>query len=139
MANQNDSPVKALNKKISILSGLLTHSASGAVTSTYQFPSTDFLGAEIVKSATAEYTITLKATRLKLISASLTPMSGVTNANGNWKIKSVLNSAGTTAVKNEKVKSIVITCTNSAGVPTEQAVVGGVFITLFFKDTTAAG
>lgn len=139
MANRWQNQFKASPEKgVTLYDGYISLSAAGAVVAS----NFAIKGTTVAKTGTGLYTITLKDRYPSLLAVHVTGVSSVTNANGNWKVQSVLTPAGVAAPAIVgacglgRVGSIVIASTTSAGVAADVAVVCGVFVSLVLKNTT---
>lgn len=95
-------------------------------------------GAAVTKLGSAgDYLVMMEDQYPQLLSVQLTPFSAGTNANQVWKVKEVRQPDGTPAALGFKnIKSFVITCCNSSGVPTNPAVACGVLLHITLKNST---
>lgn len=139
MANRWQNQFKASPEKgVTLYDGYLALNASGAVLQS-RFA---LKGTTVAKTGTGLYTITLQDRYPSLLAVHLTGFSPTTNANGNWKVVSVLTPAGSPAPAivgacgMGPVGSLVIASTTNAGVPADVAVACGVFVSLVLKNTT---
>lgn len=139
MANRWQNQFKASPEKgVTLYDGCIALSAAGAVLQS----SFSIKGTTVTKTGTGLYTIQLKDRYPSLLAVQLTGFSPTTNANGNWKVVSVLNPAGSSAPAIVgacglgPVGSIVIASTTNAGVAADVAVACSVFVSLVLKNTS---
>ena len=122
----------SLERGVVILDGYVQIQASdaGVVAET-------IAGASVARTGTGLYTITLEDSYNRLLSISLTDVAQGTNANHDWKVKQVLNTAGADAGATLlNVKSIVIASCASTGVPTDPVVDCGLTVHMVFRNST---